>query len=183
MRALMALLLLATVAAAPGCSSKNAPAAAAYDAASPGASGWKTAPAVTGSRLRARLITGGGSRELAGFHDSERNEDCTFQPAEGGRRRCLPEAVKTIQSGLYSDPACQIPLASVPACSTEAKYAISYRYDEGSCGETAAEIRSVLGRASTIYAPGPGGCAPQPSSSTSAPLFAVGDVVAWTAFV
>ena len=190
MRSLKALILLATVAAsAAGCSSKDSSTAS---GSSETASGWKTVPAVSGTRLRARFITGGGSRELVGFHDADRNEDCTFQKAEDGRMRCLPAFITSGETGSFSDAACQIPLGSVsglaPACGTaDLKYAITYRYDGGSCGQSVAEIRRVLpGAISTRYGTspgGPGGCTLQSGSPPSGAFVALGEVIPWTAFV
>jgi hypothetical protein len=183
MRFLTALVLLATVAAASSCSSNDEPASGApASAEAPG--GWKVVPAVSGSRLRARFVAAGDSRELVGFHDSARNEDCTFQPAEEGRTRCLPANVASVQGGGFSDPACQIPLVSLPACPTDVKYSITYRFGDGSgCGSQApAEIRSVVAGGNR-YANGPGGCTLQPASSPLAALAALGEVVPWTEFV
>jgi len=187
MRASTALLLFATIAmvgGVSGCSSKEEDAAAATAEAQ--ANGWRAIPAVSGARLQARFLTGGGARELVGFHDAERNEDCTFQPAEGGRMRCLPETIPSLQNGGYSDAACQLPLVTLPACGgADVKYAITYRASDNGCGgQTPAEIRTLGPASATRYALAPTGCALQPASAPAAtPIAALGEVVPWTAFV
>lgn len=55
------------------------------------------APATSGKRLRARYYVGeDGSRQFVGWHDKERNEDCSFSVAEDGKTRCLPPSAYTI---------------------------------------------------------------------------------------
>jgi hypothetical protein len=172
-------LLLAVMA---GCSSSNSDGAAAADQGSPAA----ITAIASGTRLRAKLLTAGGVRELAGFHDVARNEDCTFQPAEAGRVRCLPPTLTAFQGGVFSDPACQVPAASAAAatCAADVKYAITFAYD-GVCGTAAAsELRTVLDAAGPRYANTGAGCvlqpAPQPGQLASVGL---GAVVPWTDFV
>lgn len=180
MRSIMAGILLATVAATSGCSS------AAEDQAATGAdasNGWKgVAVAVSGSRLRARFVTGSGGRELVGFHDSVRNEDCTFQPAEYGSIRCLPPTSRT--DGFFSDPACTIPMTTLPACG-DVKYAVSYSFDQNGCGNAAIPEKLWRVEAGTDrYVQGVGGCAP---ASATIPAAAPGtralSLVSWADFV
>lgn len=182
MRSVTAPILLVTLAAAAGCSSTDEQASAAAAAAS---NAWNAVPApVSGTRLRARFVTGGGARELVGFRDSLRNEDCTFQPAEPGATRCLPATLTAnIGGGGFSDAACTIPLASVPACSPDTKYAIVYRFDAGTCSgrPNAAEIRNVVA-SSSRYVMGTGGCTPSPPAALAGSA-ALGDVLSWADFV
>ena len=140
-----------------------------------------------GSRLRAKTITGGGARELAGFHDSLRDEDCTFQPAEPGHVRCLPPTLSAFQgSGLFADAACQVPAVTVaPAtCGADVKYAVVTAFG-GSCGAPiASELRKVQGRGPAIYVNTTSGCAVQTAAgSNQQSTVSLGDVVAWTDFV
>ena len=174
-------LVFSALAIASGCSSKADEAAAADQ----GGAAAVTAIA-SGTRLRAKLITAGGARELAGFYDSMRNEDCTFRPAERGRFRCLPATLTASQGGLFSDAACQVPVASAaPSCGADVKYAITFASSDG-CGTSApSELRTVLDAAGPRYAStGNGGCAVQPAPAPGQlASVALGAVVPWTDFV
>jgi hypothetical protein len=57
------------------------------------AESWRASPIFrSGSRLRARIATGGGEAvAFGGFHDSELHVPCGFALAEDGEYRCLPE--------------------------------------------------------------------------------------------
>lgn len=185
MRALVitSVLVLSTLAVTSGCSSKDDAGAAA--AADPGGTAAVTTIA-SGTRLRAKLLTGAGARELAGFHDVARNEDCTFQPAEAGHVRCLPPILAAFQGGVFSDPACQIPAASAaPSCGADVKYAITFLPGDGCGTTTAGELRTVVDPAGPRYAnAGPGGCTLQPAPQPGQlPSVALGAVVPWTDFV
>lgn len=177
------LILASALAIASGCSSKKEDAAA-TPAADEGPSA-PVAAAASGSRLKAKFLSGAGAREHAGWHDSQRNEDCTFQPAESGHIRCLPETLTASQSGTFSDPACQIPTATAAAtCGADVKYAIAYR-PTNTCAQAASEIRKVVDVAGPRYAQnGVGACTQQLSVRPGQPAsVALGDVVPWTAFV
>lgn len=144
--------------------------------------------AVSGSRLHAKSITGGGAREIVGFHDMDRNEDCTFQHAEGGRFRCLPPTATANQTGVFSDPACQVPIFSAPAptCGDAVTYGITLAYDNSCSAAEPKELRKLLTPGAPQYLPGPSGCSLLPATPAvpgrpvTVPL---GDVVPWTAFV
>ena len=183
-------LVLAAFAVTSGCSSKSESAAdpAAAQGAAPG-TGAPIAVAASGTRLKAKVLSGAGVTDLAGWHDSLRNEDCTFQPAETGHIRCLPETLTAFQNGTFSDPACLVPTASAPAttCSAGVKYAISYRSDPNCGTQIAAELRKALDPKGNRYGlSGAGGAcallttAPPAGQPATVPL---GDVVPWTAFV
>jgi hypothetical protein len=172
---------LAALAVISGCSSKSESSRTA-EGANLGP-GLQTSPAISGTRLRARVVTGGGARAVVGFHDTLRDEDCTFQKADS-RMRCLPELVTYAQAGGFSDAACQVPLATVTApCTAGAKYARGFRYD-GSCRPTTTQLQRVGPKPTVQYVNnGPPGCVAQPLTSTSASLFSLGEVVPWTEFV
>lgn len=163
-----------------GCSSSDDAGAA---AASSGA-GRVSPAAASGSRLRARYVVAGDARQLVGFHDTERNEDCTFQRAEGRRMRCLPKAVLYGSAGGFSDAACQVPVGGTQEpCTTGAKYAYTITSD-GSCGQRATELRTILDPSSPRYTLGPNGCTPLPASGPAPPSIVIpGEVIPWTAFV
>jgi hypothetical protein len=76
----------------------------------------KAEPNGSGSRLKAKYLSGGdGSKQfLFEFHDTERNEDCSFKLASDMKTRCLPDGRK---AELYADAACTQPvIAEKPAC-------------------------------------------------------------------
>jgi hypothetical protein len=172
--------LLAALAVVSGCSSKSESSPSAAEAANLGP-GLDTTPVASGTRLRAKLVSGGGARALVGFHDTLRDEDCTFQKADG-RMRCLPELAQYAVAGGFSDAKCQVPLTRLTAtCSTGAKYALGFRYD-GSCGPTPTELHGIGPTPTVQYVNGAGTCVPQPVPAGT-PVLALGDVVPWTEFV
>lgn len=85
--------------------------------------------ATDGSRLKAiRFVGADGSGQFAGaWHDTQRDEDCTFQLAGDGAYRCLPSGV---YGTMYSDSTCTTPAA--PSTCTSGNYIINQTYD--SCG-------------------------------------------------
>jgi hypothetical protein len=94
------------------------------------APGW-----VSGSRLRARVyVSSDGAKELAGWHDNMRNEDCSFMAAVDGKTRCLPFAGAgiIIDAGYFVDAQCTMPYAIVTKGCT-AKYAYHLETVNG-CG-------------------------------------------------
>ena len=75
----------------------------------------------SGTRLRARTYVGDdGSRQFAGWHDSERNEDCAFAQAGDGKLRCLPTAVF---ASYFTDAQCTAPAIIVASCTPLPNYA------------------------------------------------------------
>ncbi|MDB4982947.1 MAG: hypothetical protein JWM82_3699, partial [Myxococcales bacterium] len=177
--------LLSALAAASGCSSSSSPngGAATSTAGPSGTPGVNPPAAVSGTRLRAKTISGGGAREVLAFHDTERNEDCTFQRAEAGRTRCFPAALQAYQSGTFSDPACQIPVAiAAAACSSDVKYGAVV--DSPNCGNgTPQELRKVLDPGAPRYALATGTCGTFTPPSGATATVPLGELVPWTAFV
>lgn len=93
--------------------------------------------AESGTRLKARwYVAEDGTRHWAfNWFDSERNEDCSFQPAADGVLRCLPTYPSV--GALYSDPACTQVVVSDINCAlqTGAPLALSSAvYDTQACG-------------------------------------------------
>jgi hypothetical protein len=176
MRLLTALTLLATLAVASSCSSKE-------DATVPSAA--ETPPAVSGTRLRAKLVVAGDSREHVGFYDLERKEDCTFQRTADERMRCLPAWIPYQPNGVFSDPACQNATGSLPTatCGDAPKYVMTFESGNGCGVSKPAGLRTVVDAASPRYVRGPAGCTLQPASSSAPPVVAVGDAVPLSAFV
>lgn len=66
----------------------------------------------SGTRLRARMIVGAdGSKELIGWYDKQREEECAFKSADEGKLRCVPTAHPVFD---FADPECTKPLVTLP---------------------------------------------------------------------
>jgi hypothetical protein len=77
-------------------------------------------------RLRARyLVAEDGSRQFVGWHDTGRDEDCSFGFAADGAQRCLPATQYGVW-GYYSDDQCTVPITGVlpSACPIVTPYAL-----------------------------------------------------------
>lgn len=173
------LVLFALAAVGLGCSSSSSDSGKQAEADSPG---WIVANGASGSRLRARVVSGGGAREVLGFYDTERKEECTFQQA-GGRWRCLPEAVYQQIGGLFSDAQCRVPLQVGSACGPEPKYVISVG-GVGCDSNVVSTIRAVTGVVPTTYVQtGTGGCQTNTASTSNAKGFVVGPELSLDGFV
>jgi hypothetical protein len=186
MRTLSISFVAALLGVAAGCSSSSndTSSAAGLDSAA------SAAPA-SGTRLHAKLVTGGGAREIVGFHDTKRDEDCTFQPTEGGRMRCLPAAVLYPQTIAFADAACTVPLVQLPVqqaskCDDAPKYAMTVDASGGGCTSTTAvprELQKLVPNSGPRYFNSGSGCTPQTPAPSSPPLFALGDTVSLIEFV
>lgn len=140
---------------------------------------WKASEGASGTRLRQRLLTADGVRAHAGFYDTKRAEECTFQAADGARVRCLPPT-QSYASGanFFADPACKTPIAAfTPQGCAVTKYAIATVFEPGSCAPSPLELRRVL-EPTPVFQNVGNACAP-----VTTPLVAVGEVVPWTEFV
>lgn len=80
------------------------------------------AQTVSGTRLKARYWVGDdGSKQFAGWFDSERNEQCSFRTAEDGDIRCQPVAEAT--GGVYFAAGCTTPyFYASTGCGVAPKY-------------------------------------------------------------
>ncbi|MBX3192130.1 MAG: hypothetical protein KF819_34395 [Labilithrix sp.] len=146
---------------------------------------WAGTPAVSGSRLRARYVTGGGARELVAFFDTARNEECTFQAAADGTMRCLPSAVTSVGTGAsgwaFSDAECRQRAVVLGACARETKYVATTRLD--GCGDgPVTSIRPVLTPATSMYTANGSTCTIQPAISLQG-AFTLGDEIPFSQFV
>ncbi|MFN7131999.1 MAG: hypothetical protein ACK4N5_07945 [Myxococcales bacterium] len=64
----------------------------------------------SGTRLKARVgVSPDGAKVFLGWHDSARNEDCSFVLATDNKLRCLPAGRPSM--GRYADANCTEPLA------------------------------------------------------------------------
>lgn len=60
-----------------------------------------------GSRLKARYyVSEDGAQQFATWFDTQRGEECAFQLAADGKRRCLPTAVIFGTPGYFADASC-----------------------------------------------------------------------------
>jgi hypothetical protein len=78
-------------------------------------------PYQSGTRLKANYLAGSdGSKQWAGWHDAQRNEDCGFVTAADGTTRCMP--TDSTVASYYADPNCAQPLALVVCNAKTATY-------------------------------------------------------------
>jgi hypothetical protein len=175
MRSVTVLALLSILLGASSCSTTEA----SSPAAAPDT--WKASEAASGTRLHARFLVAGDAREHAGFHDTQRNEDCTFQPAESGRMRCLPPTLSYVTGAtFFADATCKTAIqviATPPPTCSDAKYAIGTSYDQATCTQAPTEVRRVLAP-TTVFQNAGAGCTP-----VATPVVALGELVPWTDFV
>ena len=90
---------------------------------------------VSGTRLKPRSLSAeDGARHFAGWYDSERETECTFQRASDGKLRCLPASL-TVNPAWYSDSACSKRLAyAFKGCSAQTTASLQESYCAGSTG-------------------------------------------------
>jgi hypothetical protein len=177
-QACFALASLTCLIVGAGCSSKD-------DESTPPLSDWQLPPATSGSRLRAKFLVAGDVRELVGFHDTARNEDCMFQPAEPGHMRCLPANISYFVNGLFTEATCQVPFGfTTAACATEAKYAAG-SVSNGACGASPTPLRKITAPNGPFFTTSLGGCTPSPAPAQTAngTTIALGDEVGWAELV
>lgn len=137
----------------------------------------------SGSRLRARVLSGDGARVVVGFHDTSRDEDCTFQPAEPGHTRCLP-AMRDVIVDQYSEkagPDCAVPIVPFPPPFTE-RYVVTY--DAIVCSDVVRRsVRLPAGFATVGYGYDPVAAACVVwADHHDVPYVIIGDEVPWSAF-
>ncbi len=170
-----------------GCSSSGGSESAA--AAAEGAA-WAAPAATSGSRLRAKVLTAGGARELVAFFDTARNEECTFQEVIGGRFRCLPASIFGTVSQLFADAACTTQAVQVQSCVSDVKYVATpvssgCNGPAGTSTPVISEVRPVTGVVTTSYFKNAGSCTAQQTGGipTQLTTLAVGDRIALDEFV
>lgn len=143
--------------------------------------------AVSGTRLKARsLAAEDGARHFAGWYDSEREVECSFQRAADGTIRCLP-ASASVNSTWFADASCTKPLAYVlkgcdapKTASLQASYCATF-------ASSPVKIFALAGvfRGSSYYTKVGAGCNAAPASSLidTYDLFSVGAEIAPSEFV
>jgi len=80
----------------------------------------------SGSRIKAKYYVGSdGSRQWAGWYDSQRKEDCYYQYASDEAFRCMP-SVGYASTGYFSDAACtkEFAVRANTCALAEAKYVV-----------------------------------------------------------
>ncbi len=131
-----------------------------------------------GTRLKANTIKGSdGSKHYVGtFHDTMRNEDCTFKPAVDGKTRCLPDA--SLPGPYFSDSACTTALVASPSACAAPQYAAK----PAACG-LGDDIFKIGAKstASMVYVASGGCMATTPPANAT--LYAIGAEQAPTGFV
>jgi hypothetical protein len=147
----------------------------------------------SGTRLKARMLIGeDGSRQWNyGWHDSQRDEDCTFTLASDGVMRCLPmtAAASAVGSGYFADAACSQPLAFVAVvgpCNGNTQKPPKSAYRAGPlCGATYSYEIYEVGAAfdgATIYVKSGASCLSTPTPASYA-YYALGTQVPASSFV
>jgi hypothetical protein len=171
---------LSVLAAGLGGCAKDEPVDATADVATPPVTS-------SGTRLRAKVIEGGGAREVVGFFDTARNEDCTFREVGEGRWACLPISTSGGLFGTFADAACTVPIGSAASCGGTAKYVaqLESRPRPDGCGTTQSigSLRAVLRPATTAYVQTGNGCTLQGTGSLPAGAVELGPEIALDQFV
>ena len=96
-----------------------------------------------GTRLKARYyVADDGARQFAGWYDTLRGEECSFQMAADGKRRCMPAA--TVTGGTYyADAACTQPLGYDYTGCVSGGYGVVWEYP--ACSQQRLRLYPILG--------------------------------------
>lgn len=149
----------------------------------------------SGSRLRARVLEGGGARALLGWLDSELGHRCEFGPDDGGVLRCMPvthdfgsafaDAACTERVAVHDASVCPPelggPLGVVKLFEADPRRTPALCYDHWSALPPSAVWRRGAELAGEVYSlAGDGACtASQPDGA----VYALGDLVDPATFV
>jgi hypothetical protein len=166
-----------------GCSSSSKSAAPSEDATpKPDGSDAKDVPAaVSGTRLRAKWYTAGDVRQFAGWHDNQRNEDCSFAQGTDSVLHCMPEAAQIIQQNAFADANCtKAAVGTSGKCDVNYVYTESYKGGGNGCGVDQVLSRQIQHATKvdpkSLYTNVQGSCGPfTPTAGTT--YYALGDVV------
>jgi hypothetical protein len=144
---------------------------------------------VSGSRIKAKVLTAeDGTKTNYGFHDTQRDEDCSFQQVDG-RYRCLPTTTATVRVDLFTDSACKKGIAvATKGC---AKPKVASRQEDycPTTGYTTSKFYGVGVRVTSaiIYSKNEtsGECtqADSTSYSTASDLYTLSDAISLDEFV
>lgn len=113
---------------------------------------------VNGSRLKGKYrVADDGSKEWAGWHDSQRNEDCQFRVGTDGILRCYPTALYAV--GNFADSGCSsTPVAPNFECLGTPKYVLKNNDTMSYCPTSRLYAVGTKINSSTIYSGKPGAC-------------------------
>lgn len=146
-------------------------------------------PAVTsGSRIKAKtLVADDGTKTNWGWHDTERDEDCSWALYDG-RTRCLPTKTATLGT-FFSDASCKKPIATATKGCVPPSVAIA---PSGAwCADTGYAATKVYGvgaqfKGATMYSKSADGtCSSLQTTSYTASydLYSIGDEISLDDFV
>jgi hypothetical protein len=143
-----------------------------------------------GKRLKVRYLKASdGATHFLAWHDTQRNEECTFVPVKPGVYRCLPSAsvrVDPVVAG-YADAACTKALmtpdtpdmAVAPSCATPV-YAVATERVDG-CDPVTRVLSSVAPYKGALYSKSSGSCVSKGTATSG--WYSVGPEVPLTDFV
>lgn len=143
---------------APGASSDSAP----NDATPASSAEWQS-----GTRLRARVLDGGGGASLfSTWFDSERNVECSWAQTAEGAVRCLPRQV-SLPYQLYADPSCSTSRVVMESDCAPASPYVTF-YESGAINPTVYRLGTVLPMPlPPLFEAGPNGCVATTVTSVS----------------
>lgn len=96
-----------------------------------------------GSRLKARYyVSDDGARQFAVWFDTHRGEECSFQMAADGKRRCMPIA-RVGGGSWYADSACSQPLGTDSYGCTSTGYGFVAQ-STGACTDATIRIYPIV---------------------------------------
>jgi len=143
---------------APGASSDSAP----NDATLASSAEWQS-----GTRLRARVLDGGGGASLfSTWFDSERNVECSWAQTAEGAVRCLPRQV-SLPYQLYADATCSTSRVVMESDCAPASPYVTF-YESGAINPTVYRLGEVLPMPlPPLFEAGPNGCVATTVTSVS----------------
>lgn len=129
----------------------------------------------SGSRVKIRYYEASdGAKQFIGWHDAERDDDCSFTMHANGTVRCLPGGATY---AFFADAGCTIAIAFMAKGAAVPKYAVK---SEASGVRIYASTKPYSG---PVFGSTAGKCSDITSGTTAYSLFAVGDEVPASAFV
>jgi hypothetical protein len=144
-------------------------------------------PATDGSRLKAEYNVGAdGSRQFAGWWDSQRNEECAFQPFADGSQHCVPLYTGVIQLG-FSDSSCSSALFAIALSTCPDPATVKYALSGAAWGCTAFSYAAVesltLATPDKIFSGTPAACVDVTASYKPVYNFFTGTEIPLSSFV
>jgi hypothetical protein len=140
----------------------------------------------SGTRLRARvLVSDEGATQWLGWHDSMRDEACTFVTTTDGKLRCLPWGGNAARPQ-FSDTKCTHPVSVRPKTQEDCtppspKYAMEVEVVDCISRHTLRPLGKIVSGATTVYSKNGDACIGRKLLNEQ--LFALGAAVAPASFV